>query len=1368
MNVKRRYFIGLCSLLFVLFMTQIISSSAVTFNEWKNDQTAFLLNREPAHATLIPYDTIEEAKALDAKGSPYYQTLKGSWKFKLVDQPSKRPTDFYLDTYDTSGWDDISVPSSWQLKGYDFPIYTNVTYPWVKDEPGLSPPNAPTSYNPVGSYKRDFTIPTGWDGREIFLSFEGVESNCYVWINNQFVGYGEDSFTSKDYLISQYLKEGTNTISVQVFRWCDGSWLEDQDFFRLSGIFRDVFLYATPKVHLEDFTVITDLDANYNNATLKLKGELRHFYDVAPDGYGLDYLLFDDAGNEISSGNVAGDISFTSNRVTVENEVQIDSPAKWSAEDPNLYTLVWSVKDSDNQIIETESCRIGFREFELSGGQMRLNGKAITFKGVNRHEIHPDTGRSLDLETMIQDIKIMKANNINSVRTSHYPNDTRWYDLCDEYGLYVIDEANLETHDAWHLIPKSRSDYRDNVVDRARNMVERDKNHPSILIWSLGNEAGNGNNFYEMANFIKSVDPTRLVHYQGYNSVADMESQMYYSVNSVRQYGISGNQKPYILCEYAHAMGNSIGNLKEYWDVIDAYPNLQGAFIWDFVDQALTKTTPSGESYFAYGGDFGEKVHDGNFCANGLVSADRSIQPEMTEVKKVYQNIKVLPSNLSNNQIKIKNQYLFTNINAFNGTWRFKQDYQVLQSGSLTVEQMNILPGEEKVMTIPITEVDLVPGTEYWLEVEFTLKEATTWAPQGHLIASEQLALPLNGGSVELIDLSTLEELTLSQEGTFLKIAGETTTVKFDTQLGGLSSMIYKNKEIIRETLRPNFWRAPLDNDKGHNFEGDVGTWRQAGRDRQLIGTTYEQISPGAIKVIENYTLPTSAPSQYEVIYHVYGNGDVRVKSTLTPGTNLPEIPEVGMMVAIDEDYEQMTYYGRGPDENYIDRKTGYDVDLYTTTLTDNFFPYIEPQETGNRVGVRWSAFLNDEGAGLLVAGKDPIEVNGTHYKPDDLFGPKHPHEVSPRTEGILRINKIQRGVGGDNSWGARPHNEYRIFPNGPITYEFKLSPVEGNVEDYHQVARRKYEENGITPGDDRINVAMGKAVTADSEEAGNGAVNAVDGNNQTRWCAANGDEGHWLTVDLGETFTIDGTKVQWEFFGKHYGYKVEVSEDQQTWQLVFDETNNTSTLQSQEKNFDAREARYVKLTVTDLEAGSWASFWEFEVYKKKEEGPTLVYYVDCGDDTPTSLEAGEVFGSANSHEDQSYGNDPATGKVWGYETYGSTWSQDVGDTAFDSRRTDEGDTELKGITYKFEVDNGTYRIELGFKDPWNATERKLDILCQDQVLSSQLVPGDGSIVKQFQGIDVSDGELEILIRRSQGTTQVHADPMISYIKITR
>ncbi|GKX32287.1 hypothetical protein SH1V18_47670 [Vallitalea longa] len=1487
---------------FLLFTCVLTSQSAmaVTFEEWKNDQTSFQLNREPAHATLIPYDNVQQAKNYNMKESPYYQSLNGTWKFNLVDRPADRPGNFYQDSYNITNWDDIEVPSSWQLKGYDYPIYTNITYPWKGHEPYLSQPNAPTVYNPVGSYKREFTVPNGWENREIFLSFEGVESNCYVWINEQFVGYGEDSFTSKDFLITPYLRDGVNTISVQVFRWCDGSWMEDQDFFRLSGIFRDVFLFSTPKVHIEDFTVVTDFIHEYRNATLKIDAEIRHFMGTSPIGYKLEYMLYDAEGNEVMGHQ--NNIDFQDSRTTVEGPQQLlYNPNQWSAETPYLYTVVLSLIDNQNNIIETESSRVGFREFEIDGGQMKINGKPIMFKGVNRHELHPEQGRSLDRDTMIEDIKIMKQHNINAVRTSHYPNDPEWYDLCDEYGIYLIDECNLETHGAMSTIPRNLTSYRDNCVDRMRSMVERDKNHPSVLIWSLGNEAGSGSNFAHMANYAREADPTRIIHYQGYNNVADITSEMYASVETVENYGKSDNSKPFILCEYAHAMGNSVGNLQEYWDVIEKYDNLQGGFIWDFVDQAITKVSDDGEEYFAYAGDFNEDYaiqrEDDNFCANGLVMPDRKLQPEIVQVKQIYQDIKIIDEDLSNNEIRIQNDHLFTNVNKYWGHWILLEDDKVLQRGDFTDQQLDIEPGTSSVITLPITQPEIKAGKEYWLKILIRVNDVE-WAEEGHVVAINQFKMPYEVPELEAIDENSLNELNFNENDQDVIIAGTDFYVAFDKINGGIDDYYYRHDHLISSNLIPNFWRAPLDNDKGHNFGNTAITWQDAGANRQLISTEVTPFSDKKIRIVEKYNIPTSNPSTYHITYYVYGDANIVIKAKFIPGNDLPEIPEIGMLVELPSEFEYLKYYGRGPEENYIDRNTGYNVRTYETTVTDNFIPYLEPQETGNRTDVRWAALVNDEGKGLLISGLPTLEINALHYTDAELMSKKHPYELNEIDNTILKINHRQRGVGGDNSWGAQPHDKYKIHADKPYEYYFKIAPTEtDDTSTLMDIADRKYSD--IKTSETRKNLAIGKMITGDSEEIENPKEEGADGNNYTRWCANDGNNNHWWKVDLGELKEINTTQVYWEKPGKRYRYKIETSIDNNNWTTVVDKTGNTNTNQIQRDQFNPTDARYVKITITGLETDVWASFWEFGVYEyvptskeniaigkgtmcdseeshnRKAKGADgnyntrwcandgntnhwwgidlgevtkidatqvnweksgtrydykidvsidnsnwttvvdktnnvnisqvqkdvfepvdaryvkititgletdvwasfwefavyeheLMYYVDCGDDTPYIFEQGELLGTRNSNEDQPYGTDSQTNYNWGYSSYGDTWTNDTGSNNYDSCRTDEGDTIGTGLSYKFQVDQGTYRVTLGFKDPYNNNNRKMDVVIEEEVLETNYVPTNTVNTKVYNNVIVTDGLLDVELLRSNNNDDEDGDPLICFIKIEK
>ena len=1221
------------------------AETSFTDAEWNNNPEIFQVNREPAHNTLIPYNDVKSAIEGDIEKSERYKTLNGKWRFQLAKNPAERPADFYRDDYDVTSWDKIEVPSNWQMKGYDRTIFTNITYPWTGVE-NPAPPAAPTIYNPVGSYKRTFNVPGNWKGDRIFVSFQGVNSAFYVWVNGKKVGYSEDSFAPEDFDITDYLKKGENSISVQVFRWSDGSWMEDQDMVRLSGIFRDVYLYSTPLVHVRDFKVETDLDDQYKNAQLKVKSKIRNYTKNKSESATVEAMLYDKDNKPVLDTPISKEVQFNGNDETeVTLEQLIENPLKWSAEHPNLYKLVLSLKDKDGKVIETESSNVGFREFELKNGQMLINGQAIVFKGVNRHEIDPDTGNTVSLERMIQDIKLMKQYNINAVRTSHYPNDPRWLDLADQYGLYLIDEANLESHGATEILPKSDPKWLPASLDRIKSVVERDKNHPSVMLWSLGNEAGYGDTFKKMAEWVHENDSTRLVHYEGDNRWTDVQSHMYPSVESVEAYGKSGNKKPYILCEYAHGMGNSIGNLYKYWDVIDKYPNLQGAFIWDWVDQGLRASTPkkisvtdqssteltgqvkgqilegnggkvlkgyvtfpsnpklnvtrkaltletwvkpqptnthspfitkgdtqfaikqngnyleffvynktlsnpwvtasapipsdwndkwhhvagvydgstlklyvdgkvlaekafTGEitenqfdvnigrdsektnrvtnaeldnvriynralsaeeinnpnrqpdentvlwvdfekyqeesyadkEYFAYGGDWGDVPNDGNSSMDGLVFPDRTVQPELYEVKKVYQNIKVAPVDLVNGEVKITNQYLFTNLSSYNGTWELKADDKVIQKGE--IKNLNIAPLVSKTIKLPIEKPKLEAGKEYWLNLSFTLPEATSWAEKGHEIAKEQFKVPFDTPAVTPVSLKDMKDLGVTENDKSLTVKGEDFEVNFDKEKGTLSSFKYQGEDLLTSSPAPDFWRAPYDNDKGNGMPSRTATWRKAGENRKITNVTVNKVGTKAVKVDVNATLPTTSESQYKASYMIYGSGDVEVKSTLNPGKGLPEIPAVGMEMRLPKEFENITWYGRGPQENYWDRQTGADVGLYSGTVDGQFIPYGEPSETGNKTDVRWVTLTNKDGFGLMATGYPFMEVNALHYAEKDLDSVAHPYELTRVDDVILTLNSRQMGVGGDTSWGARPHPEFILSSNKPYSFSYRLRPI--------------------------------------------------------------------------------------------------------------------------------------------------------------------------------------------------------------------------------------------------------------------------------------------------------------------------------------
>ncbi|MHC4740248.1 MAG: glycoside hydrolase family 2 TIM barrel-domain containing protein, partial [Planctomycetota bacterium] len=675
----------------MILISLVGSLPADQANDWENPEMIGR-NKEPAHCTLIPYPDIQGALEGNRASSPFYKSINGNWKFNWVRRPAERPLDFYKLDFDVSNWKEIPVPANWQMHGYGIPIYTNVPYPFAKN-----PPYIPHEYNPVGSYRTEFTVPAEWKNRQIFIHFEGVKSAFYLWINGRKVGYSQGSMTPAEFNITKYLRTGKNILAAEVYRWSDGSYIEDQDMWRLSGIYRDVYLFSTPSVHLRDFFIRCDLDEQYRDATLKVTARV-HNYSGKPAGSHTVEVRLSEAKSrlqQLMTGNIDS-ISGSADGI-IEMQAEVKNPRKWSSEKPNLYTVILALRNTGGEIIEVEQCKFGFREVELKDGRLFVNGVPILIKGVNRHEHDPDYGRAVPYFRMVQDIELMKQFNINTVRTSHYPDNPKWYQLCDEYGLFVIDEANIESHGMGYDLDKTlgnKPQWKTAHLDRTVSMVQRDKNHPSIIIWSLGNEAGSGCNFVSTADYIHKTDSTRPVHYEQHNEVADIDSVMYPHLNSLIERGRSDNTKPFIMCEYAHAMGNSVGNLREYWDAIEKYKTLIGGCIWDWVDQGLRKRAEDGKEFWAYGGDYGDKPNDGNFCINGLVFPDRKIPPKMWEVKRVYQYITVEPEELTTGKIKVCNKYFYTNLNEFDVAWNLSEDGKVIQKG--TIRPLDIAPGQSK------------------------------------------------------------------------------------------------------------------------------------------------------------------------------------------------------------------------------------------------------------------------------------------------------------------------------------------------------------------------------------------------------------------------------------------------------------------------------------------------------------------------------------------------------------------------------------------------------------------------------------------------------------------------------------------------
>ncbi|RKN05985.1 glycoside hydrolase family 2 TIM barrel-domain containing protein [Streptomyces radicis] len=1028
--------------------------------EWRHNIEIFEVNSQPPHATFMPYRDLGQALAADRTDSPYRLDLDGTWRFQHVDRPDDRDPDFHGIDIDDGSWDTIPVPSSWQLHGYDFPIYVNIAYPWWggggHSEAPL-PPEVPMLFNPVGQYRRTFELPAAWRGRRIHLHFEGVKAAFYVWINGTRVGYREGSYTPAEFDITDHVHAGTNLIAVEVYRFPDGDWLEDQDMIRLSGIFRPVFLYSLPTVHLRDFTLTTTLKDGYTNADLAVTARVRDSGSRRSGTYTVETQLYDADRRPVWPRplRVTADIGSVppGDDVTAGDAKEVRRPELWSAEHPNLYTAVLQLRDPSGTVVQTVSARVGFREFALEDGLIRINGQPVSLRGVNRHEIDTDRGAALTREDMVRDIRAMKRLNINAVRTAHYPNNPVWYELADEYGLYVMDEANLETHGVMRDYPASRPDWTAPVIDRASAMVHRDKNHPSVVIWSLGNEAGAGDNFIAMRDWIREADPTRIIQYQGDNrpEVSDLRVEGYESPAQVEARARASDPRPYVMHEYAHSMGNSTGNLKEYWDIIRAHPILQGGFIWDFADEALRWPIPSGngETFLSYGGDWGDRPDfAGNFCGNGIVDADRRPAGKAVEVKQIYQAINVsadADADITSGVVRITNEYLFANLREFAGSWALVADGVVVDHGTLTAAQLDIPPLSSRTVRLPIRRpAHPVPGEEHFLQLSFTLRSATPWADAGFEVAKQQLPVDFGSPPIEPTPIAEVPALTDTETDEEITVSGDDFTVTISRTTGEITSYEALGMRLVNSGPAPNFWRAPNDNDRGNGHPTRNATWRRAGADRTVTGVAVERLSDRAVRVSVTGTLPTTTASSFSTTFTVHGNGEIKVDTTLRPGSSsLPYIPEVGSILLLPGDLEEMHYYGRGPEENHWDRHTGSDVGVYTSTVTDQWTSYLRPQENGNKTDVRWVALVNGSGRGLLVYGEGLLEVNASHFTPEDLStGVRHEYELTPRQDVVLRVNHRQMGIGGNDTWGAHTLDAYKLFADRDYTYSYRLRPL--------------------------------------------------------------------------------------------------------------------------------------------------------------------------------------------------------------------------------------------------------------------------------------------------------------------------------------
>ena len=956
-------------IIYSIVFLSFVQSSFAQKPEWQ-DPMVNSVNRQAAKATSISFESKEAALKGKIQESNRYLSLNGNWKFNWSPVPELAPSDFFKTDFDASSWKEIPVPANWEMQGYGIPIYTNITYPFVP----VAPPMPPAADNPTGCYITTFETPKAWSDMQITLQFGGVSSAYYVYLNGEEIGYAEDSRLPSDFDVTPHLVKGKNVLAVKVIRWSDGSYLEDQDHWRMSGIHRDVFLTASPKVQLYDFFVKTDLDDRYEDAELLIRPDLKAFGNADYKGYTLEASLLDANGKAVldkpmtlkaeteldESYHPVGTVRFALMSTKVKN------PLKWTAETPNLYTLLFTLKNKDGKVVEYRSTKIGFREIEISDGELLINGESVLLYGVNRHDHNRYTGKVVSEANMMRDAELMKQFNINAVRTSHYPNDPRWLNICDQYGLYVIDETNIETHGIGSLLSNDPT-WQLAHVERVARMAYRDKNHPSIIFWSLGNESGYGPNHSAMSGWLKTYDDTRYIHYEGAQFregypdgtpavgdpyFVDMRSRMYTPLNEVLDMAAQKDPRPIIYCEYAHSMGNSTGNLYKYWDAIKANKKMIGGFIWDWMDQGLVKKTEAGEEYFAYGGDFGDTaINDGNFCLNGIINADQTPKPATYEVKKVYQPVVITGKDVLAGKLLIKNWNHFTNVNQYDVDWKLEENGQQIQNGTLPAP--NIAAGDTMSIAVPFSKPTLKAGAEYFLTINFKLKQDEKWAKKGHVVAWEQFKIPFVVPAQPAADFKSYGSISLSEKDSDATITGDNFEIAFDKTSGLLTSYKVKGEQMILSPLKPNFWRPLTDNDiKGARVQEHQAVWKTAMENAEVKDFTVTKISDNRALVSTSLWLPNINGS-YDLSYEVYGNGEIKVTAAMQPADGLPEIPRFGMQMSVPATLDKWSWYGQGPHENYNDRQLSAAVGSYEASVSKDFFHYVYPQESNNRIGVQ-------------------------------------------------------------------------------------------------------------------------------------------------------------------------------------------------------------------------------------------------------------------------------------------------------------------------------------------------------------------------------------------------------------------------------
>lgn len=1011
-------------------------------DEWKNPEIN-AVNRAPMHTNYFAYSSSEEAAKADKENSSNFMTLNGIWKFNWVKNADARPTDFYRTDYNDKGWGQMKVPGVWEMNGYGDPIYVNVGYAW-RSQYKNNPPYVPIENNHVGSYRKEIIIPAEWSGKEIFAHFGSVTSNMYLWVNDKYVGYSEDSKLEAEFNLTKYLKPGKNLIAFQVFRWCDGTYLEDQDFFRYSGVGRNCYLYSRNKKYIQDIRVTPDLDSNYTNGTLNVALNL--------NGSGtVELNLTDPAGKSVATAQVNGN----GQKSVV---MDVSNPEKWTAETPNLYTLTATLKNGSNTL-EVIPVKVGFRKIELKGGQILVNGQPVLFKGADRHEMDPDGGYVVSRERMLQDILRMKQLNINAVRTCHYPDDNLWYDLCDQYGIYVVAEANIESHGMGYgkeTLAKNPS-YKKAHMERNQRNVQRGYNHPSIIFWSLGNEAGYGPNFEQCYTWIKNEDKTRAVQYEqaGTNEFTDIFCPMYYDYDACKKYSEGNIDKPLIQCEYAHAMGNSQGGFKEYWDLIRKYPKYQGGFIWDFVDQSNHWKNKDGIDIYGYGGDFNKyDASDNNFNDNGLISPDRRPNPHAHEVGYFYQSIWTTPGDLSKGEIKVYNENFFRDLSAYYMEWQLLANGEVMQTG--VVQDLNVAPQQTATLKLNLNTEKICPCKELLLNVTYKLKAAETLMPAGSTVAYDQLTIrPYTAKALELknqkaSNLDIVVPVIKDNDHNYLIVEGENFIIEFNKHNGYLSRYEADGMQLLNPgaQLTPNFWRAPTDNDYGAGLQHRYAVWKNPG----LKLTSLKQSIENEQAIVQAEYEMKAVKGKLFLTYVINNEGAVKVTQKMEAGKEekVSDMFRFGMQMQMPENFNEVEYYGRGPVENYADRNHSTLIGKYRQTVAEQFYPYIRPQETGTKTDLRWWRVLNISGNGLQFVGDAPFSASALNYSIESLDDgvqkdQRHSPEVAKAPFTNLCIDKVQMGLGCVNSWGTLPLEKYRV-PYQDYEFSFILTPVRHKV----------------------------------------------------------------------------------------------------------------------------------------------------------------------------------------------------------------------------------------------------------------------------------------------------------------------------------